>query len=311
MRLFPLRLVPHDTTYDFIGKRWIGFTITLIGIAASLGMLATKGLNFGIDFTGGLLLEVRGEQPIDLHAMRTLFADGTYGEVSLQQVGDPRDVLIRVKLAGDADQVALTRAIQGKLAEGGQKLEYRKVDYVGPTVGQELIHKGALAMGLALAGIMAYLWFRFEWQYGLGGMMALIHDLILMLGFYAFTQFEFGLTSIAAVLTILGYSINDSVVIYDRIRENLRKFKKMPLPQLLNLSMNETLGRTILTVMTTFLSVLALVILGGEVIRGFSLSILFGLIIGTYSSIYVSAAGLIYLRLRPASETAPSAIPAR
>lgn len=304
MRLFPLRLVPSDTKYDFIGKRWIGFAITLIGIAASLGMIATKGLNFGIDFTGGLLLEVRAEQPIDLHPMRALFADGQYGEVSLQNVGDPRDVLIRVKLEKDANQVALTKAIQDKLSSNGYNLEYRKVDYVGPTVGQELIHKGALAMALALGGIMAYLWFRFEWQYGLGGMLALIHDLILMLGFYAFTQFEFGLTSIAAVLTILGYSINDSVVIYDRIRENLRKFKKMPLPDLLNLSMNETLGRTILTVMTTFLSVLALVLLGGEVIRGFSLSILFGLIIGTYSSIYVSGAGLIYLRLRPTAEPA-------
>ena len=305
MRYFPLRFFPEKTHFDFIGHRWFGFMLTIIGMTFSAYFMTTRGLNYGIDFTGGLLLETRAEQTVDLAKMRGLFGDGKFGEVSLQELGSDKDVMIRVKLEKDANQAKMTQEIQTMLKEHGYELEYRKVDYVGPTVGQEMIEKGALAMGLAVLGIMAYLWFRFEWQYGAGGVLALLHDLIMMLGFYAFTQYEFGLSSVAAVLTILGYSINDSVVIYDRIRENLRKYRKMPLIDLLNLSLNETLSRTILTVVTTFLAVLSLVLVGGEVIRSFSACVLFGLIVGTHSSIYVSATVLIYLRLRNTDE-APS-----
>ena len=298
MRYFPLRFFPDKTNFDFMGHRWWGFGLTLLGVLLSVFFLTTRGLNFGIDFSGGLLIETRSEQAVDLAPLRELFSDGKFGEVSLQNLGDPRDVMIRIKVTDQTDQVAMTKEIQQMLKDHGHAVEYRKVDYVGPTVGNEMIHKGAMAMALSMLGIMAYLWFRFEWQYGVGGLISLVHDFILMLGFYAFTQYEVSLSSIAAILTVLGYSINDSVVIYDRVRENLRKYKKMPIVELLNMSMNDTLSRTILTVVTTFLAVLALVLVGGEVIRSFSACVLFGLIVGTYSSIYVSACTLIYLNLR-------------
>jgi preprotein translocase subunit SecF len=304
MRYFPLRFLPDKTNFDFMGHRWWGFGLTALGIALSFFFLATKGLNFGIDFTGGLLLETRSEKSADLSAMRGLFSDGRFGEVSLQTMGDPRDVMIRVKVSDDTDQVKMTQEIQQMLADKGYKLEYRKVDYVGPTIGNEMIYKGSMAMFFSILGIMIYLWVRFEWQYGVGGMLSLVHDMILLMGFYAFTQYEFSLASIAAVLTVVGYSINDSVVIYDRIRENARKYKKMSLMNLLNLSMNETLSRTILTMATTTLAILALVLVGGEVIRGFSVCMLFGLVVGTYSSIYVSACTLIYLNLRSGNTAA-------
>lgn len=293
------KFLPEKSRFDFIGKRWIGFAFSLFMSLIAIISIADKGLNWGIDFAGGLLLEVRDEQPIDLAKMRGLFGTDTFGEVTLQHMGQAQDVMIRVKVEDDANQAALTNKVQAVLKEGGfENLEYRRVDFVGPTVGQEMIEGGSIAVLLSVLGIMAYVWFRFEWQFSLGGALALLHDGLMVMGFYAFTQFEFGLASIAAVLTILGYSINDSVVIYDRIRENLRKYKKMPVEELLNLSLNETLSRTILTVLTTFLAVLALVIFGGEVIRGFSAAILFGLVVGTYSSVYVSGAILIYLNLR-------------
>ncbi len=293
------RYLPAKTRFDFIGKRWLGFVFSFVMSALAIFFIVDRGLNLGIDFAGGLLLEVRAEEAVDLAKMRELLGAQNFGEVTLQEMGDNKNVMIRVKADEKTNQSQLTKTIQQVLQDGGfATLEYRKIDYVGPTVGKEMLRDGGLAMGLALLGIMGYVWFRFEWQFSVGGMLALLHDALMVVGFYAFTGYEFGLTAVAAVLTILGYSINDSVVIYDRVRENLRKFKKMPLDELINLSMNETLSRTILTVMTTFLAVLALVLLGGEVIRGFSSAILFGLVVGTYSSIYVSSAILIYLNLR-------------
>ena len=304
---FPIRFLPDNSKIDFIGKRWVGFAITIALIALSFFFLATKGLNLGIDFTGGIMMDVRSESAPDLSKMREALDGKGLGEVSLQNAGDPRNVLIRIQMKESADQSKVVEAVKALLKEGGfDKLEYRQIDYVGPTVGQELMRDGFLAMLLSFAAIMGYLWFRFEWQYGLGGILALVHDGILTLGFFSVTGFEFGLPSIAAILTILGYSINDSVVIYDRIRENMRKYKKMPIAELLNLSLNETLSRTIMTVMTTLLAVLALYLFGGEVIHGFSASILFGIVIGTFSSIYISAPVLIYLNIRPnAEEKAP------
>ena len=304
---FPIRFLPDNSKIDFIGKRWVGFAITIALIALSFFFLATKGLNLGIDFTGGIMMDVRSESAPDLSKMREALDGKGLGEVSLQNAGDPRNVLIRIQMKESADQSKVVEAVKALLKEGGfDKLEYRQIDYVGPTVGQELMRDGFLAMLLSFAAIMGYLWFRFELQYGLGGILALVHDGILTLGFFSVTGFEFGLPSIAAILTILGYSINDSVVIYDRIRENMRKYKKMPIAELLNLSLNETLSRTIMTVMTTLLAVLALYLFGGEVIHGFSASILFGIVIGTFSSIYISAPVLIYLNIRPnAEEKAP------
>jgi SecD/SecF fusion protein len=210
-------------------------------------------------------------------------------------------VLIRLQASEEQEQAKIIAQVRTILDGAIEGVEYRKIDYVGPTVGRELIRGGSIAVALAFAAIMLYVWFRFEWQYGVGAILALIHDSVMIIGFFVVTRFEFGLTAIAAILTIVGYSINDSVVIYDRIRENMRRFKKMPAFELLNLSINDTLSRTILTASTTLLASMALAIFGGEVIRGFSAAMVFGVIIGTYSSIYISAPTLIYLNIRPKS----------
>lgn len=297
--VFPLRLFSKTPKFDFMGKRWIGFAVSIALTALSLGLLFTKGLNLGIDFTGGVLMEIRTEAPADLATMRAALDGKGFGEVSLQNFGDPNDVMIRIQVSENDEQAKVIAHVKELLSGAvSGSIDYRKIDYVGPTVGQELIRAGWISVALSFATIMLYVWFRFEWQYGVGAILALLHDSIMMIGFFALTRFEFGLTAIAAILTIVGYSINDSVVIYDRIRENMRKFKKMPMEQLLNLSTNETLSRTILTASTTLLAALALALFGGDVIRGFSFAMVFGVIVGTYSSIYISAPTLIYFKLR-------------
>ena len=198
---------------------------------------------------------------------------------------------------GEGPLVAKVKTLLAGVVPG--TIDYRNIEFVGPTVGHELVRSGMLATVFACLAIMAYVWFRFEWQFGIGTLLALVHDTIMVIGFYALSRFDFGLNAVAAVLTIIGYSMNDSVVIYDRIRENMRRYKKMPFNALLNQSMNETLGRTVLTSSTTLLAALALALFGGEVIRGFAWSLVFGIVVGTYSSIYISAPTLIYLRIRP------------
>jgi preprotein translocase SecF subunit len=298
-------------SFDFMGKRWIGFIVSAALTLGSIGLVATKGLNLGIDFTGGVLMEINTPEAADLALLRETLGSQEFGEVSLQNIGDieaGRDVMIRVQLMHDEEQAVVVAKIK-TLLEGALKtnIEYRKIDYVGPTVGDELITAGIWSVVLAFASIMVYVWFRFEWQYGVGAIMALIHDTIMILGFFAVSRLEFGLTAVAAILTIIGYSINDSVVIYDRIRENMRRFKKMPTSDLLNISINDTLSRTVLTASTTFLASLALLIFGGDVIRGFSAAMVMGVFVGTYSSIYISAPMLIYLNLRPEVEAAQPA----
>lgn len=304
----PIQFLPNKLTIDFMGKRWIGFSVSILLTLASLGLMMTKGLNLGIDFTGGVLMEVHAPQEVDLAPLRHGLSELELGEISLQNSGSPQDVLIRIQVGQDDDQAHVTAAVKAKITEVlGEGLDYRKIDFVGPTVGQELVRGGVIAVLLSFAAIMLYVWFRFEWQYGVGALIALVHDSIMMLGFFAVTRFEFGLTAIAAILTIVGYSINDSVVIYDRIRENMRRYKKMGVFELINVSINETLSRTILTATTVLLASLALALFGGEVIEGFSWSIVFGVMIGTYSSIYLSAPTLFYLNLRPEQ---PAAQPA-
>ncbi len=297
---FPIRFFPEDTTIDFMRWRWVWFSISLALIAATFALLFTRGLNLGIDFTGGILLELRTEQPAKLAPMRKALAEEHFGEVSLQHFGDTHEVIIRIQNKEDADQAAIVsrakEVLTGLLGEG---VEFRKTDYVGPTVGKELVRTGVLSLGIALLAIMVYVWFRFEWQFGIGAIAALFHDAVMVLGFYLVTGYDFGLTSIAAILTIIGYSINDTVVIYDRIRENMRRYKQMPLEALINRSLNETLSRTVLTAGTTLLAALALTLFGGEIIKGFSAALLFGVAAGTYSSIYISAPVLIYLGVRP------------
>ena len=303
---FPIRFLDKPPRINFIGNRWYGFTFTIIGMIVTAVSLMTQGLNFGIDFTGGVVMEIRTEQVADVSKLRQILNVPELGGVMIQSVGEGRDVMIRLAPQEGLQQAAVADKVRALVTEGyGSAVEFTRVDYVGPQVGQELITGSLVAVGLALVMMLLYLWFRFEWQYGLGGILALIHDAIMMVGFFSVTQIEFNLTSVAAILTVIGYSINDSVVIYDRVRENLRKYKTMPLDTLLNQTINETLSRTILTGGTVFLALIGLVTLGGEVLFGFSAAMIFGVVVGTYSSIYVSATILIYLKLRreePAKE---------
>jgi preprotein translocase subunit SecF len=298
MQLFPLRFFPEKTHFDFMGTRWIGFTISIALSVLCFVIIFTKGLNLGIDFTGGILMDVRSQQTIDLAAVRHALEGQGLGEYSLQNFGDTKEIMVRVQMAEGQDQSQIVAKVKGRLAAVVSDADYRSIEFVGPTVGRELIQDGIWATLLSLAGILAYLWFRFELQYGFGGVLALMHDAVMMIGFYALTRMDFGLNALAAVLTIIGYSINDSVVIYDRIRENMRKYKKMPLSELINLSVNETLSRTVLTAGTVLLASLSLALLGGEVLKSFAWGMVFGIVTGTYSSIYISAPMLVYLGIR-------------
>lgn len=290
--------IPHDTRIDFVGKRLIALTGSAIAIVGTIVALFVFGLNLGIDFAGGVVIEVRTQAAADIGDMRQTLNRLDLGEVELQGVvGADNTVLIRLQeqAGGEAAQAAALTKVREAL---GPEVEYRRVEVVGPKVGRELIEDGIWAVALSILAIAAYVWFRFEWQFGVGGMLALIHDVVTTFGLYALTGMEFNLTSVAALLTIAGYSINDSVVIYDRVRENLRKYRKMPLEDLLNLSTNETLSRTILTGGTTLLAVLALLFFGGDVLKGFAVAMTWGLLVGTFSSIYVGIPVLIYFKVR-------------
>ena len=295
MRL--LTLVPANTAIDFVGKRKLAFGLSIILIVVSVGAFLTQGLNLGIDFRGGILIEIETAGPADIPALRRTLGGLDLGEVLIQEFGDPNDVLIRVQQQ-EGDEDAQLKAITViKEALGDSVTEYRRTEFVGPTVGAELIKAAILAVSLALGAILIYIWFRFEWQFGVGAVMALAHDVITTVGLFAVTQLEFNLATVAAVLTIAGYSINDTVVIYDRVREELRRYKKMAIPDLLNLATNRTLSRTFLTSMTTLIALLALSFLGGPIIRDFSLAMIWGVLIGTYSSIFVAVPALLLLKL--------------
>ena len=299
----PIVLVPHHTKIDFMSFRYWGLGLSGLMTVLSVVMVLWHGLAFGIDFRGGILMEVRSTQgAADLAAMRQKLGSLGLGSHELQGFGQPSDVLIRIEQqpGGDAAQQKAVEKVRNSLGSG---FEYRRVEFVGPKVGSELIHTGVIATVVAMLGIMAYIWFRFEWQFGVGAVMTLLHDVLTTIGLFAVTQMEFNLSTVAAVLTIAGYSINDTVVIYDRIRENLRKYKKMPLVELFNLSINETLGRTLLTSLTTALALIALVAFGGEVISGFSIAMLWGVVAGTYSTYIISVPMLLYLNLRNKAES--------
>lgn len=291
-----LNLVPHDVNISFMSKRVMFFAFSAFLIIASIGMVLTKGLNFGIDFKGGILIEVRTDGPADISAMRNQLTSLGLGEVSLQEFGLPTDVLIRIQRQ-DGDGDAQNRAVELVQQTLGSDVEYRRTEFVGPKVSQELLQDGILAVGLAMAAILVYIWFRFEWQFGVGAIIALMHDIIVTIGVFALLGLEFNLSTVAAVLTIAGYSINDTVVVFDRVREKLRKYKTMDLPELLNFAINRTLSRTLMTSVTTLIALGALFFLGGEVIRDFSFAMIFGVVIGTYSSICVAVPVLLYLGL--------------
>jgi preprotein translocase subunit SecF len=291
-----LRIVPDDTRFDFTRFRRISFPISALLSIVAITLFFTHGLNFGIDFRGGTLLEVQTKSgPADLASMRSTLGALELGEVQLQQFGGPSDVLIRIaeQPGGDAAQQAAVQKVRQTL---GEAVEYRRVEVVGPRVSSELLAYGMLGLMVAIVGILIYLWFRFEWQFALGAMIANVHDIVLTIGFMSVSQVDFDLTSIAALLTILGYSLNDTVVIYDRIREMLRRYKKMPMPELLNASINSTLSRSIITHVTVTLALLALLLFGGHAIHSFTAVMMFGVVlVGTYTSIFIAAPILIYL----------------
>jgi preprotein translocase subunit SecF len=374
----PVHLVPAHTKFDFMGKRrWALGLSTAINILSLLGVVFV-GLNFGIDFEGGIAMQVRAKQgAIHLDELRATVGSLGVGEVSLQEFGDNTSALIRVQrqegnaaCVAHADKVMKHRAGDGwsvkpaadthvgdveftapssldaagwrdavsragltvlerqlprgttntakidmtldqraewcqqvaiKLVEDAISAKYdlRGTESVGPKIGEELMHSGVIAVLATMAAIAVYMWFRFEWQFGIGALIAMLHDVISTIGIFVLFQLDFSLTALAAVLTIAGYSINDTVVVFDRVRENLRRYKKMDLVELLNFSINETLSRTLMTSVTVFVAVLALVIFGGPVLYSFSIAMLWGVIVGTYSSIWIACAGLVFMKLRP------------
>ena len=294
MRL--LRIVPDDTKFDFMRFRRISFPVSAMLSIAAILLYFFHGLNFGIDFIGGTLIEVQTKAgPADLAKMRSTIGSLQLGEFQLQQFGAPDDVLIRIseQPGGDEAQQAAVQKVRGAL---GDDVDYRRVEVVGPSVSTELLAYGTIGLVLAIVAILIYLWFRFEWQFALGAMIANVHDLVLTVGFMSITRVDFDLTSIAALLTILGYSLNDTVVIYDRIREMLRRYKRMPMPDLLNASVNATLSRSIVTHVTVAMSLLALLLFGGQAIHSFTATMMFGVVlVGTYTSVFIASPILIYL----------------
>ena len=272
------------------------FIFSAVLITSSVGLFLTKGLNYGIDFQGGILMEVRTDKAADISAMRTTLGNLGLGEVALQEFGQPTDVLIRVQRqeGGEGAQQVAVEKVKAALGSG---VDYRRTEFVGPKVSAELFWDGVMAVSLAILAILVYIWFRFEWQFGLGAIVALTHDVLSTIGIFALLGLEFNLSTVAAVLTIAGYSINDTVVVYDRVRENLRKYKKKDFGELLNESVNQTLSRTVMTSVTTLLALLALYFLGGAVIKDFSFAMIWGVIIGTYSSICLAVPMLMYLNV--------------
>jgi preprotein translocase subunit SecF len=318
--VYHLRIVPDETKFDFLRFRRFSFPLSAALSIIAIALYFFHGLNFGIDFKGGTLLEVQAKSgQADLASMRATLGTLNLGDVQLQQFGGPADVLIRVaqQPGGELAQQAAVEKVRGALGDG---VEYRRIEVVGPRVSGELLSYGTIGLFFAIGAILIYLWFRFEWQFALGAMIANVHDIVLTLGFMSVTQVDFDLTSIAALLTILGYSLNDTVVIYDRIREMLRRYKKLPMTDLLNVSINSTLSRSIITHVTVAMSLLALLLFGGQAIHSFTATMMFGVVlVGTYTSVFIASPILIYLgvgtgraeAVEPPPAAAKSATPAK
>ncbi len=297
--MWTLKLVPAETKIDFIRLHIASFIVSASLVIASLGLFFTQGLNFGIDFKGGTLIEISTNGPADIPDLRDIIGSLDLGEVQIQEFGSPEDVLIRVGEKADATDNAENLSAVDQIRNAlPQDVTFRRIEVVGPQISGELVRAGFLAVTVAIGLMLFYIWLRFEWQFSVGAVLALIHDIILTIGVFCLIQLEFNLSIIAAILTIVGYSMNDTVVVYDRVRENLRRFKKMPLSELANLSINSTLSRTVMTSVTTLLALFSLYILGGEVIRGFTLAMIWGVFVGTYSSIFIAAPVLIYLGVK-------------
>ncbi len=290
---------------NFLGGRRVAAVISALLIGVALFCLATRGLNFGIDFTGGLLLEVGYDEAADLTDIRTRLADGGYADAQVQNFGSSRDVLIRVLPREGVESGKLGAEIFGLLSAGGERVDRRRVEFVGPQVGEELTESGGLAMIFALLMILAYIMFRFQWKFAVGSVAALVHDVLIVLGVFALFQFSFDLSVLAAILAVIGYSLNDTIVVFDRIRENFRRVRKEGAEAIMNTSINQMLGRTVITSLTTLLVLFALLLLGGEAVRGFAIALIVGVFVGTYSSIYIASATALALDVTPADLLPP------
>lgn len=283
-----LKLVKNDTNFDFLKLQKMTMVLSIFLVLASIGLFATVGLNLGIDFKGGILLEARNNTgPADISKVRNDLDTLKLGDVSLQGFGTETDVLIRIQRQ-EGDEKAQIAAIKAVTDILGSDFDIRRTEFVGPTVGAELAEKGVLAVICALMAILVYIWFRFEWQFSIAAILALSHDVLTTIGLFSLTSFEFNLATVAAILTIAGYSINDTVVVFDRVRENLRRYKSYEQRDILNRSLNETLSRTVMTSVTTLLALTAIVIFGGAVLRDFALAMIWGVVIGTYSSVFIA-----------------------
>lgn len=294
--------ITKDTNINFMGARKWTYAISGISMILAVFFILTKSFNYGIDFSGGILMEIKDEQVIDLDKLRGELSHVNIGEINIQTIGETgEEVMIRAQaqMLDEKEQMKAVNEIKRIL---GNDVEIRKVELVGPQVGDELKRDGILASIIAVIGISLYIWFRFEWQFALGAMLGLIHDILVTVGLLSLFQIDFSLTTVAAILTLAGYSVNDTVVTYDRIRENLRKYKTMPQVQLLNKSINDIFSRTLLTGFTTLLASVALLIWGGDALRSFSFTLVWGILIGTYSSIYVSTVILDWFDLRKSIE---------
>ncbi|MDQ2089179.1 protein translocase subunit SecF [Marimonas arenosa] len=301
-----LRLVPKDTKWDFFGrsKLWLGISAALM-VLAFVSFL-TQGLNYGIDFRGGTTIRTESAQPVDIGLYRDAIGELGLGDVSITEVFDPtfgedkNVAMIRIQAQDGEESVSaeLTTQVEAALAEAVPDIRFVSVESVGPKVSGELIQTAVIAVLLAIGAVLIYIWLRFEWQFALGAVAALVHDVLLTIGVFSELQIRFDLAIIAALLTIVGYSLNDTVVVFDRVRENLRKYKQMDLKDVLNLSINETLSRTVMTSVTTLVALISLYLLGGDVIRGFVFAMIWGVIVGTYSSIFVASAILLRLGVK-------------
>lgn len=299
MRLYPLRLWPNDVEFSFMAFRNYSYLISLLLIVMSITSLSIFKLNFGIDFLGGINIEISSKRPIQPAQIRKTLEKINLKEVIIQSIGENE---IAIKVATDKDQD--TSSIVDKIKKSintefaNYRIEYGKIDFVGPQVGSQMIWSGIMSVTLAFAAIVGYIWIRFEWRFGIGIILSLVHDIILCLGFASWMRIDFNLGSIAALLTIVGYSVNDSVVIYDRIRENLRKWSHKNIIEVINMSINQTLSRTTLTVLTTLIANLALIVYGGKAIQEFSILIFLGILVGTFSSIFIAALILPLFKLK-------------
>jgi len=303
-----IKLLPAKTNLDFVGFARAAAALSIIAVLATAVGLYKPGLNFGIDFKGGTVLELNtGEKPVNLSTVRSTLGQLNLGDVQVQAFGAPNDALIRFQTPEGSDPAQTVDRVKTALNAAIGPVTYSRTEVVGPKVSGELFRNGIMALGVAIGLMLLYIWFRFELQFGLGAVVALFHDVILTFGLIVLLRLEFTLTMIAAILTIIGYSMNDTVVVFDRLRENLRKYKKMPLREVIDLSINETLSRTIITGVTAILALSGLAFFGGEALRGFSIAMIFGIIIGTYSSVYVASPIILLWGVKRNDEAEPIA----